>query len=104
MHSNETQSVKTNLRPIGDNIIGLIIETEKKSSGIILVNEESDRTSNTLEVLRVGEGRTTGDSFIPVAITPGQRVIIPKYAGTTLQDGDSSFVIFKEQDVIAVVE
>lgn len=105
---------KTNLRPIGDNVIGLIVEEEKKNSGIILVNEEADRTSNVIDVIRVGKGRLTSvytdeegiqrENHIPVSIEPGQRVIIPKYAGTAIQQDDSTYIIFKEQDIIAVVE
>ena len=114
MHTSEADLKKTNLRPLGDNIIGVIVNVPKKNSGIILVNEEEDRTSNLVDIVRVGKGRlmpvynheegTEQERHIAVSVEPGQRVIIPKYAGTLIQQEDDAFVIFKEQDIIAVVE
>jgi chaperonin GroES len=57
------------------------------------------------EVVAVGAGRRCDDGRLQkLALKPGQRVLLARYAGTELRIDDVEHVVVREDDILGVVE
>lgn len=93
------------LRPLNDRIIGRILPeaNENSHSGIILSKEE-DSGSFTVLVEAVGPGRIVNGEHKALSITVGDKVIVPKYAGSIITEDEKHSFIFQEKNVLAICE
>ena len=80
------------------------VET-KTSSGIFLHHEAADAV-NRGTVLAVGPGRPTkkGDAIIPVDIKVNERVLFPPGSGLQVKVEGVTYLVLKEDEIIAIVE
>ncbi len=87
------------LKPLADNVLLKGVEEEKTAGGLILAtaNKEKPVVSS---VVAVGPG--TKDD--PMTVTPGQKVVIGKYAGTEVKLDGETYSIVKISDILAIVE
>lgn len=101
------------LEPIGDNVIielDKINESKEKrtESGIIIpaaqVSDQEAR-QDMATVIAVGEGRLLNNGkLVPMRVQAGNRVLFNKYAGTQIVKGDTTFLILKECDILAIIK
>lgn len=99
------------IRPTHDNLL-VEIETQKEKekkteSGIILTaskNQPVEKESTGI-VVAVGTGRylASGHLISPCAKI-GEKVIFNKFAGTEIVDGERTFLLIKENDVLGIIE
>ena len=83
-----------------DRILLRRIDTENdKTPGGIVMPDNAIPLGNAAEVVTVGPG-TDED---PITLTPGERVLISAYSGVEMVAGDETFVVVREQDVLARV-
>lgn len=88
------------LIPLADRVVLKQCEAETTTkSGIVLTSTAQEKPQEA-EVVAVGPG--TEDVKMEVAV--GQKVIYSKYAGTTVKDGETEFIIVKQGDILAIVE
>ena len=92
-------------RPVHDRILvdQDALETTT-ASGLILHHEAADAV-NRGTVVAVGPGRLTksGD-YIPMDIKLNERVLFPPGAGLQVKVDDTTYLVLKEDEVIAVIE
>ncbi len=92
-----------NLKPLGAR---LIVETQDETiteSGIVIPDTaEKDRPQQG-KVLAVGTDRS-GDKERLLDVVVGDRILFGKYSGTEIKFTGESFLILKEEDVLAVIE
>lgn len=96
------------IMPTQDNIVILLPEVKKDKttkSGIVVAGGAQEDMPDTGIVQAVGPGRTlmNGMDKTP-GITPGQKVVFNKFAGTKIQDGEKTFLIIKENDILAIIK
>lgn len=99
------------IRPTHDNLL-VEIETQKEKekkteSGIILTaskNQPVEKESAGI-VVAVGTGRylASGHLISPCAKV-GEKVIFNKFAGTEIVDGERTYLLIKENDVLGIIE
>ena len=92
--------------PIGDRLIVRVLETEKVSSGGIIIPEgvRTEHAASMVEalVLHVGEIADMELENFPVA---GDYILITKYGGTMYQEADGSECrVIRGDDILATLE
>jgi chaperonin GroES len=94
-----------NLRPLGDRLIVEPIEQEEvTASGIVLPETAKEKPMQGKVVAAGPGGRKEDGSRIAMDVKEGDTVLYAKYAGTEVKIGDKKYLIFRETDVLAIVE
>ena len=98
-------SKKTNVTPLGDNILVQRIEAESTSAGGIVLPESAKEKPREGVVISVGEGRMNdeGKRNAP-QVSKNDRVIFNSYAGTEIKVEGKDYLIMNEDDVLAIVD
>lgn len=92
------------LKPLADRVLLKPTEAEEVTkSGIILstANKEKPVVS---EVVAVGPGGVVDGNEVVMAVKPGDRVVVAKYAGTEVKLDGAEYSIVRQSDILAIVE
>ena len=94
-----------NLKPLGDRLIVQPIEQEEVTASGIVLPETAKEKPMQGKVVAVGPGARKEDGTrIAMDVKEGDTVLYAKYAGTEVKIGDKKYLIFRETDVLAIVE
>jgi len=89
---------KTNIRPLGDNVLVAPEKAEKKTeAGIYLPEGVSKEQPQQGAVVAVGDGEK-------IRVKKGDVVIYKRYGGTDVKEGDAEYLLIEAEDILAVVE
>ncbi|KAF5836007.1 chaperonin 10 kd subunit-domain-containing protein [Dunaliella salina] len=93
-----------NLTPLSDRILIKCAKAENTSSGGVLLNETLEKP-NFGSVVKVGTGRKKEDSdeMVKPNVEVGQTVMYSKYSGTEFEEGDDSYIVIRESDILAAL-
>lgn len=96
--------------PIEDNIVIKLDKEEKEqvtNSGIVIANVNKNSNVNTQDkgtVVAIGSGRLLSDgSKIESSLNVGDYVLFNKFAGTRIENDGNSYLILKENDILAIL-
>ena len=98
------------IQPMLNRILIKKLEAPTKTAGGILLPENKNKNIRIGQVVEIGEGKYNSQgTLIKPNLTVGQYVMLPEYGGVQLpknlkDSNDEEFVIFQEEDIIAVVE
>lgn len=74
-------------------------------SGGLLIPEKAQLEVNNAVVVAVGPGaRTPSGEHIKVNVNVGDKVLLPKFGGTKIEVDGQELHLFKENDLLAVIE
>lgn len=94
-----------NLKPLGDRLLVSPIEQEEMTASGIVLPETAKEKPMQGKVIAVGPGARKEDgSRIAMDVKAGDTVLYAKYAGTEIKIDGTKYLIFKETDVLAIVE
>lgn len=91
------------LKPYADKIVVKKLAKELKSPGGLKLPSNSKEKPNQGEVIAVGPGpidERTGQ-YRPMNISPGDKLLYPKYSGTEVTFAGVNYLILSEKDVLA---
>ncbi len=93
------------LKPLGNRVVLDISDKEEVSkSGIILTESAKEKPSQGL-VVAVGEGRRTDDGQrITPEVKEGDTVVFAQYAGSEVKDGETTYLILSEDEILAILQ
>jgi chaperonin GroES len=94
------------LRPLADRVIVEPIERDETFAGGQLVLPETAKEKPQQGIiLAAGPGRVDDDgNRMALEVKVGDRVLYAKYSGTEIKLDDKKVLIFRETDILAVVE
>jgi chaperonin GroES len=94
-----------NVRPLHDRIIVERLEEGEQQIGGIIIPDSAKEKPQQGRVLAVGKGRPNDDGRrILLEVRPGNLILFGKYSGQEIRlDGDT-YLIMKEDEVLAVIE
>ncbi len=94
-----------NLKPLNDRVIVKPKDAvEKSKGGIILPDTASKEKPIEGTVIAAGPGKTTDDGKrTPLEVKANDQVIFSKYAGTEIKIEDESYLILREEDILAII-
>ncbi|ERP39034.1 co-chaperone GroES [Chitinivibrio alkaliphilus] len=88
------------IKPLGDRVLVKSLDSEEKTAGGIYIPDSAKEKPQEGEVIAVGGG--TKD--VEMTVSPGDKVLHSKYAGTEIKHGGEEYMIMKVDDILAVVE
>ena len=92
------------LVPLFDKVVLKQLEAEETTkSGIVLTGQPKEKPSQA-EVISVGPGGVVDGKEITMQVKAGDKVIYSKYAGTEVELDNETFIVVKQNDILAVIE
>ncbi|MCQ2010408.1 MAG: co-chaperone GroES [Sporolactobacillus sp.] len=93
------------LKPLGDRIV---IEPQEKeeqtASGIVLPDSAKEKPQEG-RVIAVGAGKVSDKGErIALDVKEGEKVIFSKYAGTEVKYDGKSYLVVRQDDILAVID
>ena len=94
-----------NIKPLNDRVLLERIEASDKTAGGILLPDSAKEKPTEGRVIATGEGRRSdkGDR-VPLTVQVGDRVLFSSYAGTSVKEDGSEYLILDESEILAVVD
>ncbi len=96
---------KLSIKPLGDRVVAQRLEAEETTKGGIILPDSAKKKQETVRILATGKGKVADDGkVIPIPVNVGDIVLVDRYAGQEVTLDDEEYVVFKSDDIIAVVE
>ena len=93
------------IKPLGDRILILGTDKEKKTKGGILIPDTAKEKPQEGKVIAVGSGKMNEKGKrVPLDVKKGDRVLFGKYAGNEVKIDGVEHLIMREDDILAVQE
>ena len=91
------------IRPLYDRVLVERIESETTTSGGIIIPDNAKEKPLEGKIIAVGQGKLKDDgTFREPQVKEGDRVLFAKYAETEIKlDGDT-FLLLREDDLLAI--
>ena len=102
-------SLLRKLVPLADRVLIRRVQMQTKTAGGILLPDSAQSQQPEGEVIAAGPGRLVdadagaGDKRVPMQLKVGDKVLLPQYGGTKVEDvGDEEFdfMLFREDDIL----
>lgn len=94
-----------NFKPLHDRIAVQSLATEEKTTGGIIIPDNSKEKPMQGKVVAVGSGlRDQSGNIVPLEIKIGDIVIYGKWGGTEVKIDGQELMIMKESDVMGIIQ
>ena len=89
-------------QPLGDRVvIEPTDDEEQMSSGGIYIPDTAKEKPQTGTVVAVGPGKLTDEGArLPMDVAVGDTVVYSKYSGTEYKDGDTEYLVVRQDDIL----
>ncbi len=93
---------KVTFKPLGNRVVILPTEQDEQvSAGGIYIPDTAKEKPQEGEVVAVGPGRLTDDGArVAMELAVGDTVVYSKYAGTEYKEGDTEYLVLREDDIL----
>ena len=92
------------IKPLSNRVVLKNLEAEETTKGGIILAGSAKEKPQTAEVIAVGNGAVVDGKVVPMTVKVGNKVIVAKYAGTEVKIEEETYIIVKEDDILAIVE
>lgn len=89
-------------QPLGDRVVIEPSDDEEQvSSGGIYIPDTAKEKPQTGMVVAVGPGKLTDEGArLPMDVAVGDTVVYSKYSGTEYKDGDTEYLVVRQDDIL----
>ena len=93
---------QVSFKPIGNRVVVLPQEGEEQlSAGGIYIPDTAKEKPQEGEVVAVGPGKLNDDGVrVPMDVEVGDTVVYSKYGGTEYKDGETEYLVLREDDIL----
>ncbi len=88
-----------NVKPLSDRVIVLPNPAETKTAGGLIIPDTAKEKPLAGKVIAVGPGT----SEVKMEVKPGDEVLYGKYAGQEIQLDGETYLIMKQNDILAII-
>lgn len=94
------------LKPLFDRVLVQRIKPATQTTSGIYIPEKNQEKLNEGTVVAAGPGITdpTTGKLIPVAVQPGDRVLLPNFGGAPVKVGEDEFLLYNDREILAKIE
>ena len=94
-----------NIRPLHDRVLIKRLEESEDKQGSIIIPDSAKEKPQRGEVRGVGSGKLSekGERFAP-EVKVGDRILFGKYSGSEVKVDGEEYIIFREDEILAVLE
>ena len=98
-------AVKSNIKPLFNNVLIKPLEAEAKTASGIIIPDSVKEKPQIGQVMAVGPGEVTpkGEK-ITMILKVGQKVMYKKWGGNEIKVGHEEWTIVEQKDILAIVE
>ena len=94
-----------NFKPMFDRVLIKEFDAETKTSSGFIIPDSSVEKANKGTVIAAGPGKLTKDGItVPMTINVGEIVMFMPGAGIKVKVDGEELLVFKEEDIIAIVD
>ena len=99
------KSNKPSVKPLADRVLLQRIEEAEEIKGGIIIPDSAKEKPQEAKVIALGTGAVDKDGKkMPFSVKVGDKVLIGKYAGTEVKLEDDTYLLLREEEILAVVE
>ena len=99
------RSAKVNFRPLDDRILVRQSAADDKTTGGIILPDSAKEKPQSGRIIAVGPGKLLDSGKRgEMSVRVGDEVFYGKYAGTEIEFAADSYVVLRENDVLAIVD
>ena len=92
------------LVPLGDKVVINQLEAEENTNSGWILTTQAQAKPPEARVSAVGRGGLVGDTEVKMVLKEGDRVVYSKYAGTEIKFEGETYIVIKQNDILAKVE
>lgn len=97
--------MKTNLKPLGDNVLVKPLVAEEKTASGILLPDSAKEKPQMGEIVAIGSGWHNNEGKVfPLTVKVGQKVLYKKWGGDEVKLDGQEYMMVKESDILGIVE
>jgi chaperonin GroES len=89
--------------PLADRVVVRPIEEAEQKRGGLFIPDTAKEKPQQGEVLAVGPGRWEDGKRLPLEVKVGDKILYGKYSGSEATINDEQVLIFRESDILAVI-
>ena len=95
-------TTKVAFKPLGNRVVIEPSEGEEQvSAGGIYIPDTAKEKHQEGTIVAAGPGRLTDDgNRVPMDLEVGDTVVYSKYAGTEYKEGDTEYLVLREDDIL----
>jgi chaperonin GroES len=97
--------VKTNIKPLFDNILIRPLEAEAKTASGIILPDTAQEKPQMGKIVAVGPGKVTpkGEKE-KIVVKVGQKVMYKKWGGNEVKLNGEELILVEQKDILAIIE
>ncbi|MBI3470764.1 MAG: co-chaperone GroES [Candidatus Solibacter usitatus] len=93
------------LRPLHDRVVIKRIEEGETIRGGIIIPDAAKEKPQEGEVISVGNGKMLDNGErVDLIVKPGDRVLFGKYSGSEVKIEGQEYLIFREDEILGILE
>lgn len=92
------------LRPLFDNVVIKLVETETTTPGGIVLPTAAKEKPQLATVVAVGPGGNIDGHDVEMQVEVGDSVLFSKYAGTEFKQDGEEYIVLRQSNILAVVD
>lgn len=92
------------IKPLFDKIVVKAIETKDTTASGIVLPQAAQEKPQLAEVIAVGPGGIVDGKEIEMKVKVGDKVLYSKYSGSDFKIDGQDVTIFRQSDILAIVE
>ena len=96
-------AIKAKVAPLADRILVKPLEETEQMRGGLYIPDTAKEKPQQGQVRAVGPGRIDEGKRVPMEVKVGDKILYGKYSGTEVTINDEQVLIFRESDVLAVI-
>src|ERR1700687_4470482 len=89
--------------PLADRVVVRPIEEAEQKRGGLFIPDTAKEKPQQGEALAVGPGRWEEGKRLPLEVKVGDKILYGKYSGSEVTINDEQVLIFRESDILAVI-
>ena len=94
-----------NIRPLHDRVLIKRLEETENKQGSIFIPDSAKEKPQQGEVKGVGSGKLSEKGErIPPEVKVGDRILFGKYSGSEVKVDGEEYIIFREDEILGVLE
>ena len=92
------------IKPLFDKIVVKALESKEKTASGIVLPQAAQEKPQLAEVIAVGPGGMVDGKQIEMKVKVGDKVLYSKYSGSEFKVDGEIVTIFRQSDILAIVE
>lgn len=91
------------IKPILDKVVIKTLKDDQKTGGGIILAGGTKEQPFTAEVIARGPGGIIDGKKVEMYVNKGDKVLVPRHAGTPFTMGGKEYIIIRQEDILAIV-